>query len=289
MKIPARIEQQLAFFDFDDPVLAGSKTDAKPKGKFSDFVVYVDESGDHGMLSPDEKYPVFVLALCVFHKRYYCEKVVPALQYFKFSHFGHDSVVLHENEIRKEKGAFKFFQNRMQKESFLTELTDIIDRSNFILISSVIDKEQLKAKGGSPQNPYHLALAFCLETLHELLQEKKQEDARTHVIVECRGRKEDNELELEFRRICDGANQQGIQLPFEVIFADKKINSTGLQLADLVARPIGMSVIRKGQENRAFDVLKKKFFCSGGREKVGNGYENWGLKVHPRLESEKPR
>lgn len=50
-----------------------------------------------------------------------------------------------------------------------------------------------------------------------------------------------------------------------------------------------MSVIRKGQENRAFDVLKKKFFCSGGREKVGNGYENWGLKVHPRLESEKPR
>ena len=38
----------------------------------------------------------------MFYKRHYSEKVVPALQKFKFNHFGHDHVVLHENEIRKE-------------------------------------------------------------------------------------------------------------------------------------------------------------------------------------------
>jgi hypothetical protein len=28
-------------------------------------------------------------------------------------------------------------------------------------------------------------------------------------------------------------------------------------------------------------MLKRKFFCSGGRERLGEGYENWGLKIFP--------
>ena len=109
-------------------------------------------------------------------------------------------------------------------------------------------------------------------------------------MVECRGRKEDNELELEFRRICDGANRLGRRLPFDVVFADKKVDSPGLQLADLVARPIGLQVLRPQQPNRAFDLLARKFYCSGGRAQVGSGFQGWGLKVFPQPpESEKPR
>jgi hypothetical protein len=255
----------------------------------ADSPVYVDESGDHGMQSIDENYPVFVLALCVFYKRHYAEKVVSALQKFKFNHFGHDVVVLHETDIRKESGNFRFFHNRSQKQDFLDELTDIIEASNFILISCVIDKEALRRQGGVPDNPYHLALGFCLETLYELMQEKNQDKGVTHVVVECRGKKEDSELELEFRRNCDGANRLNLSLPFDIIFADKKVNSAGLQLADLVARPIGLSVMRPAQANRAFEVLKKKFFCSGGQTNVGEGFEDWGLKIYPTPESEKPR
>jgi hypothetical protein len=281
--------QQFSLFDDEQPADADPHSDATaPTGKFSNFVVYVDESGDHGMLTLDPNYPVFVLAFCVFYKRHYSEKVIPALHKFKFNHFGHDLVVLHEHEIRKEKGNFRF-SNRQHKQQFLTELTDIIEASNFILISCVIDKARLRDRGEIDNNPYHLALGFCLETLYELMQEKKQDGALTHVIVECRGKKEDDELELEFRRICDGANRLGIPLPFDIVFADKKVDSPGLQLADLVARPVGMSVLRPNQENRAFDVLKRKFFCSGGREKLGEGFENWGLKIFPPQESEKPR
>lgn len=155
--------------------------------------------------------------------------------------------------------------------------------------SCVIDNIRLHERGETDNNPYHLALGFCLETLYGFLQEKKQDDSLTHVVVECRGKKEDNELELEFRRICDGANRLGKPLPFDIIFADKKVDSPGLQLADLVARPVGMSIVRPGQENRAFEVLKRKFYCSGGRERLGQGYEDWGLKIFPALESEKPR
>ena len=71
--------------------------------RFSDFVVYVDESGDHSLASVDSAYPVFVLALCVFHKRHYAEKSIPAIEKLKFNYFGHDSVVLHEHEKKKKK------------------------------------------------------------------------------------------------------------------------------------------------------------------------------------------
>ncbi|WP_321812504.1 MULTISPECIES: DUF3800 domain-containing protein [unclassified Burkholderia] len=189
--------------------------------------------------------------------------------------------VLHEHEIRKEKGDFRFFTSRQHKQNFLTDLTSIIEVSNFILISCVIDKAKLRERGETHKNPYHLALGFCLETLYEFLQEKNQDGALTHVVVECRGKKEDNELELEFRRICDGANRLGITLPFDVIFADKKVDSPGLQLADLVARPVGMSVLRPEQDNRAFEILKRKFYCSGGRAQLGVGYQDWGLKIFP--------
>lgn len=284
-----RKEEQLSLFGRLKEVVRGTASAQDEAGQHSKYIVYVDESGDHGMQSLDENYPLFVLAFCVFHKGHYSEKVVPALEKFKFRHFGHDLVVLHENEIRKEKGEFNIFRSRSQKHQFLHELTEIIEGSNFILIACVIDKKKLQRDPAADSNPYHLALGFCLETLHEFLQEKQQEQKKTYVVVECRGKREDRELELEFRRMCDGTNRLGLSLPFDIVFADKKVMSSGLQLADLVARPIGMSILRPEQENRAFEVLKKKFYCDGGRANVGRDYEDMGLQIYPKPESEKPR
>ncbi|MDO9318282.1 MAG: DUF3800 domain-containing protein [Gammaproteobacteria bacterium] len=262
---------------------------AETESSFGSYIVYVDESGDHSLTSIDSNYPIFVLAFCVFHKRHYSEVIVPALEKFKFSYFGHDQVVLHENEIRKEKGAFNIFKSRADKHQFLDGLTAIIDQSNFILISCTIDKRLIRTQSDIESNPYHTALGFCMESLYEFLQEKGQQKKRTHIVVECRGDKEDKDLELEFRRICDGSNRVEAILPFELRFADKKAMSAGLQLADLVARPIGLKTLRPSQENRAFDVLKRKFYCDGGRQSVGQGYEGVGMRIYPVPESEKPR
>lgn len=287
-------ESELPLFDqAASPTSSSKRSPLEPEKAgasqpFSKYIVYVDESGDHGMQTIDPQFPVFVLAFCVFHKGHYSEKVVPALERFKFKHFGHDQIVLHESEIRKEKGRFRIFPTREHKNRFLEELTSIIEQSNFILISCVIDKRRLREEE-KPSNPYHIALRFCLETLHEFLQEKGEEEKPTHIVVERRGEKEDKDLELEFRRICDGQNSMEKNLPFGIIFSDKKAMSSGLQLADLVARPIGLGVFRDRQENRAFEVLERKFFCSGGREKVGVNYREWGLKIYPPQKSERPR
>lgn len=287
-------DNQLPLFEFDTEVKAlavkpnaddETRADESP---FSRHIVYVDESGDHNLQSIDQSYPIFVLAFCVFHKRHYSEVIVPALEKFKFNHFGHDQVVLHENEIRRRKGLFNIFQSRRHQAAFMDELTEIIEFSNFILISATLDKRTL-SKQKAPENAYHIALGMCVETLYEFLQEKGEHKKKTHIVVECRGSKEDAELELEFRRMCDGNNRMGISLPFEILFADKKVMSSGLQLADLVARPIGLKTLRPDQDNRAFEVLKKKFYCDGGREEVGKGYEGIGMKISPAPKSEKPR
>jgi len=256
--------------------------------RFSDYVVYVDESGDHSLERIDPDYPVFVLALCVFHKRHYAEKIIPAVEKLKFNYFGHDSVVLHEHEIRKQKGEFAFLSHKPTRLEFIARLSSIMEASNFILMACVVDKTRLSRNEGTGSNPYHIALDICLEILREFLMEKDQAHLQTHVVVECRGKKEDAELELEFRRICDGENPGNRQLPFNIIFADKKTNLTGLQLADLVARPLGLNYIRPGQANQAFELLKTKIFCDGGRKLVGQGYQNVGLKVYPPQKAKSP-
>lgn len=292
-KKPHQDDKQLPLFEIDQESIQPHQqtqiSNEQAESTFSKYIVYVDESGDHSLQSIDEKYPLFVLAFCIFHKRHYSEIIVPALEKFKFNYFGHDQVVLHENEIRKEKGAFNIFRNRQEQTNFMCQLNKIIEYSNFILISSTINKPALRDQGSSNSNPYHIALGSCLETLYEFLKEKGQHTKKNHIVVECRGNKEDNELELEFRRICNGNNHLGISFPFEIIFSDKKAMSSGLQLADLVARPIGLNLLRPKQENRAFEILKRKFYCDGGRKLAGINYEGIGMKIYPSPESEKPR
>ncbi len=248
--------------------------------QWSDYIIYVDESGDHSLTSINPDYPVFVLTFCIFHKNNYADSIVPALTKFKFKHFGHDMMVLHEHDIRKETNGFNF-KNRAGKTAFLSELSELIEQQNFIIIGVVIDKNQLADRHQAPGNPYHIALKFCLERLHYFLREKNQHSLHTPIILENRGKKEDNELELEFRRLCDGQTIHGLNLNFHAIFADKKTNSTGLQLADLVARPIGLRIIRPKQANKAFQILEKKLFSKNGRKGAGSGYEGYGLKCFP--------
>lgn len=248
---------------------------AEPTTRHSDFIIYVDESGDHSLESIDPDYPVFVLSFCIFRKGDYVQRVTPAIRQLKFETFGHDMVVLHESEIRRKKGAFSRL-SKEPREAFMNTLTDIIGAADFQLVAVVIDKRKLKDRYSQPAHPYHLALEFGLERIYRLLKDAGQDDALTYLVCEARGPKEDAELELEFRRIRDGANYFRKPLPFDLIMADKKTNSEGLQLADLTARPIGLTVLRPEQDNRAASVLEGKFY----RDKAGNKV-GMGLKVFP--------
>ena len=233
--------------------------------EFSDYIVFVDESGDHSLTSIDPKFPVFALSFCVVRKAEYTGTVVPAMQSFKFKYWGHDAVVLHEHEIRKTKGDFAFLRtDKALREGFYDDLNTLISDAPITIIASVIDKVRLTAKYPNPWSPYRIALHFCLERLLLFLTSMGQEGKLVHVIFECRGKVEDSELELEFRRIVDGSSTWGwtsrdfSPMGFAPRFARKSVNSTGLQLADLTARPIALKTIRPTQPNRAYDIILTK-------------------------------
>ena len=230
----------------------------------SDFVVYADESGDHGLKNVDPSYPVFVLAFVLMSRDDYVERVTPALQRLKFRYWGHDQVVFHEREIRKRIGPFAILANQSTEMAFMTDLTTLIDAAPFKLCVAVIDKTALVQKYVVPWSPYEIALHFCMERLLRCLQQHDQKDRLVHVIFESRGKKEDSELELEFRRIAANRSRWGYRemdfgyARFEPVFARKDANAAGLQLADLIARPCGMKVARPNQSNRAQQIVLPK-------------------------------
>ncbi len=222
--------------------------------EFSQYIVYVDESG-HAAPDPDPNYPCFVLAFCLFEKGYYRNRLAPMLQELKFQFFGHDMAIIHERDIRKALGDFSILKNKEVREAFFTGLNRIVEVAEFGIISHVI----LKEGNYLPEdNLYHISALHCLEQLYEQMRELKQEQKVTHVIFEERGKNEDAQLELEFRRICSGQNKHKAEYPFVPVFASKKTNSSGLQFADLVARPIGIHHLHPEQPNRAYALLSRK-------------------------------
>jgi hypothetical protein len=229
----------------------------------SEYIFYADESGDHSLTSVDATYPVFSLSLCAFEKATYCSRIVPRFQRLKFRYFGHDAVVLHERDIRKQNPPFGFLTDQIARTVFLDDLSSCIAASHFTIFSCVILKPDLKLEM-FPENPYAVSLRVVLQQAYHFLKRKKHDGRLTHFIFEKRGPKEDDELELEFRRIVEGSNDDRTPYSnFSIHFSDKRTNSTGMQIADLTARPIGLHVFRNGQSNRAFDLIENKLY--GGR------------------------
>lgn len=249
----------------------------------SDFVIFVDESGDHGMDAIDPQYPVFVLTFVIVRKSDYAGMVVPSFMKLKDEFFGHDMVVLHSHHIRKPRGEFAFLLDAGHRARFTARLTETIAQAPFTIVATAIRKLEHKRRYPRPQSPYDLALRFCMERAFKFLWQNGQQGRLTTLIAESRGHAEDTDLELQFGRVCRNEHDWDIPfrlnvpaMPFALRFADKRTNAVGLQLADLVAHPIGRHVLQPAQANRAFEALRAKFLASPSGETKG-----WGLKVFP--------
>jgi hypothetical protein len=241
-----------------------------------DYIVYGDESGDHNLIDFDPQYPRFVLAFCIFRIDHYVDYVAPAMQRLKFEFFGHDMVVLHERDIRRETPPFDVLLNSTVRTRFLARLDEIISSSRFGIVATVIRKPDFRQRRGLDVSPYEVALEFGLERVFMQLQKRRQVGRKTFVVFEGRGRSEDQELELAFRRILDSTTMRGMAQTLDFMCVDKKTNSSGLQIADLVARPIGIHDLRRSQPNHAWSILEPKLVRSDEGKVYG-----YGLKTYP--------
>lgn len=202
-------------------------------------IIYVDESGSPRPNQPDPNYPIFVLAGCVFDSATYVNGIANAVCCLKFAHFGSDAPILHEAEIRKRLGPFGFKGNQAKQEAFLSELDDTLHHH----VPEII------AVAAKPSAATHDLAISAIEELVDIAA--RTSNTRTHWIFERRGRREDANLETALTAIA-----QPDRHTWE--FVPKSRGLPGLEMADMVARPIGLSVIRPGQPNRAVERIQAK-------------------------------
>ncbi|HSX04675.1 MAG TPA: DUF3800 domain-containing protein [Rhabdochlamydiaceae bacterium] len=226
----------------------------------SEYIIYVDESGDHSLSMIDPLYPVFVLVFCIFRKVDYAQIIEPLFKELKFRFFGHDLTILHTREIRKSQNDFSILLNENIRLEFFDQLNQIMEQIPLTIVASVIDKQELKAGDSQFSDPYHLALRFCLEKTMLLFQDEEQGNRPAFVILEERGKNEDRQLRSVFYEIADGENSLGMKIPMQIRFANKQTNIIGLQIADLVAHPIGRHIMNPNQNNRSYEILKRKLW-----------------------------
>ncbi|MDT0210290.1 DUF3800 domain-containing protein [Curtobacterium sp. BRD11] len=241
----------------------------------SGFVVYVDESGDHSLTSINPDYPMFVLAFSIFPIDLYVDRIVPLVQRLKFDFFNHDMVVLHEREIRQSKPPFDILLNAETRAAFMSRIDQLFEE-RFGVVATAIRKTEFRDRVGLDTSPYHVALEYGLERVFLQLQARGVSRRETTVVFESRGRLEDRELEDEFDRIMRRTKMRGMPETFRFCIAHKQANSTGLQLADLVARPIGTHLLHPDRTNRAWERILQRMPKSPSGSVAG-----WGLKVYP--------
>lgn len=114
----------------------------------TDYVMFLDESGDHNLKAIDENCPLFCLCGCIFEKGYYHEVARPLVDEFKMRFWNSTDVILHSRDIRRHREAFYFLKDGAKRREFYGALNQLIVQLDFSIIAAVILKREHIARYG---------------------------------------------------------------------------------------------------------------------------------------------
>ena len=221
----------------------------------------------------DPKYPIFVLCGAIFDEKYYQDKVINKFNELKKKFFGSEDIILHTLEMTRPS---KYKDNRFSKlinadfrKEFYKALNEFLEEVNFILVACIIKKSaHLEKYGADALDPYLLSFNNLLDEFIPELPEGEQ----CKIIAERRDDNLDNQLELAWLnlKINGTENFKGSEIKDRVenlSMTLKSTNEAGLQIADLLANPIGRFVldIKKTEPGHEIDysILEKKLRSNG--------------------------
>jgi hypothetical protein len=246
-------------------------------------ILFIDESGDHSLTKIDPQYPVFTLCGVIMEEEYHHTFAAERLREFKERLFGTSGIILHTADFTRNKGGFERMVRHSFRLEFFTQLEGLIDGLEFKIVASVIRKQEHLEYGLNAVDPYLLSLSLLVERfIFEC------GSAGGTIVAEARDPTLNNALELAFLNLkIQGTNY----LPATKIqkrihnFAirDKSENLTGLQIADVVASPIGRYSIGKAtypaycSQGDFFQIVRKKF-----RQDWAGKIEGTGLITLPK-------
>ncbi len=248
--------------------------------------VYIDECGSHS-LKAKENLSTFALAAVIIDDSAATE-VDRQWKSWKRRYLGAASKQVHEPDVRKQEKSFYCGGDVAHQRRAVAALPNIIRGLNFTAIVCIVHRpEYLKAIGNValddslPTHPYLMTLHFTAERV-ALALEHELGGAKARFVVESRGELEDAALQYEFARLfLDGTTYVSASwfrqkfLP-GMEFKTKDDNSTGLQLADLCARPCADKIMHPTTTPDRWDAVRSKL-CEGRHTE----HSILGLKVIP--------
>ena len=245
----------------------------------ANYIMFVDESGDHNLSNIDDNFPLFCLSGCIFEKSYYHRTARQMVDDFKHRFWGSTDIVLHSRDIRRQKGCCWFLKDRDKREEFYKALNELIRQLSFsIIVVGILKHDHLANYGGQAKHPYHLALEFIMERFAMSIRRDNIGNVG-HIIAESRGRVEDVLLKQEFFRLKNqGSDYQDFNAITTLWTEDKRKNIAGLQIADLIAYPVARKILNPASPQPSFDVLRTKIYHKPGQE---NRFLGYGLKIFP--------
>jgi Protein of unknown function (DUF3800) len=240
------------------------------------FLLFLDESGDHGLHKIDIGFPVFVLGGILVEVENY-EYISMKVNYLKKHLWGTSDVILHSSDIRKQQKAFSILRDPQKRVDFYESINMIFQNSPYQIFATVVDKPKyLTAFGKLEDDIYKIALSHIVEQVVLFLNEKNTnstENLKLKVIIEKRGKREDKSLATYFQKILSlgtglFSKKDLDKWRIEFDFDDKKENTVGLQLADLVIYPIARVALNNSNANPAYEILKSKIDGKYGLRKL---------------------
>lgn len=210
--------------------------------------MYVDESGDDVMdpskwSSPDARY--LGLTGVVIASETYRTRTHPEFEALKQEFFPHDPdepLVLVRNQIVGKRTLFQILRDPEVAAHWEDRIMRFFDAHVSQIITVVLDKETYSQYS---QVPALQAYRYCITALTERYGQWLHDVGGTgDVMAESRGKREDRELKEDFRRyMTEGAHLPDMQESLRSVSSSqiklslKTDNTTGLQLADLLAYP----------------------------------------------------
>ena len=242
--------------------------------------LFLDESGDHNLTTPDPQYPLFVLAGCVMSEDDCDNQLSFRMNDFKEKLFGTKNIVLHYVDYTRNKNGFEQMVDKEFREKFYDGLNKIIAETKFSLISCIVDKTKHKERYKNLAiDPYILSLEIIVERFVKSLVDANE---KGFIIAESRGQQLDNEFNLVFLDL----KIRGTRFlrPKDIVenvegftIRKKAENIAGLQLADSLVTPIGRKYCKRKNFYIDYDAIKSKF------KKIECGkYKGYGLIIVPK-------
>jgi hypothetical protein len=249
-------------------------------------LIFIDECGASSLTAPDA-FNAFVVAAVIVPETEY-PKLNKQWKQWKHKRLGSARKFIHEPELRRGIGAFYFKGDSSKRSEVTASLNELIARLDFKAIACVVNRPEYMAQVGLtsldeslPEHPYLMTLDFLMERIVMIL-ESQFNGARTNIIAEARGSREDALLQYEYvRLLLDGTSYISPswfrqQLSPAIEFRTKKDNCSGLQIADLLARPCGEKIINTSSTPERWPEFREKL-CLGQE----TAHSILGLKIVP--------